>query len=510
MTHIVERSVMRIFRRSERLSMSTPLTLRRVRRRRPPALVGRLLPLGAVLALTVLLGEGAARAADPPAAPPPHDEVRARIEELERKVAELQRLLAEARASGPGVAAERLAELERRLDVLAAEIEKLRSGNAAIETPSAPSRGLGPAASKVYARDKGVSIGGYGEALYQNPSSRADDGSPSGEENTFDLTRAVFYFGYKFEKGIVFNSEVEYEHATTGEGSEERGEVSVEFAYLDFPLGHGVGIRAGKLLTPVGLINELHEPPIYLGSVRPDVERFILPSTWSELGAGAYGEHGPISWRAYVQASLDASGFTAGGIREGRQEGSNSKARDLGLAARLDATPLPGLLIGGSVFTGDTGQGLQDASGRTIAARTRIFDLHADYKARGFQARALYAGGRVGDAARLDGALGLAGSASIGSRSAGWYAEAGYDVLRFASETEESSLVPFVRYERYAAQDEVPAGFMRDPSLRVRLLTGGVSYRPIPNIILKADYQDYRNDAKTGVDRFNLALGYIF
>src|SRR5204862_6228332 len=143
-----------------------------------------------------------------------------------------------------------------------------------------PGQGLGPAAAKVYGRDRGVAVGGYGEALYQRFASRADDGTPAGRNDTLDLTRAVLYFGYKFDKGIVFNSEIEYEHATTGEGDEEKGETSVEFAYLEFPLGRDWGVRAGQLLVPVGFINELHEPPFFLGARRPDVETIIIPSTW--------------------------------------------------------------------------------------------------------------------------------------------------------------------------------------------------------------------------------------
>src|SRR5207245_2492385 len=72
---------------------------------------------------------------------------------------------------------------------------------------------FGPAASKVYGAKGGVSIGGYGEMLYQNFHSRADDGRPSGAIDTADLERAVLYFGYKWTDHLLFNSEVEYEHA---------------------------------------------------------------------------------------------------------------------------------------------------------------------------------------------------------------------------------------------------------------------------------------------------------
>lgn len=438
-------------------------------------------------------------------------ENRRRIDALEKKIDELTRQLSEARASGGAVPSESLAELGRRLDVLAAELEKLRSGSAANEAPLSAGHGLGPAAAKIYGRDRGVSIGGYGEALYQNFSSRADEDSPSGLNDTVDLLRAVLYFGYKFDKGIVFNSEIEYEHASTGEGDEERGEVSVEFAYLDFPIGTSWGIRAGQMLVPVGMINELHEPPIFLGARRPDVETVIIPSTWSEVGVGGYGQSGSVEWRASVIAGLDAEGFEASGIREGRQSGSQSRAEGLGLTGRVDWTPRPGLLVGGSGFVGNSGQGLTDDSGRKIRARTTLYDLHADWKARGWQARAVYARGRIGDVARLNDVLGFTRMESIGRANHGWYAEAGYDVLGGREEGPSgASLVPFARYERYDSHDSVPDGFLRDPANRVHVRTCGVSYKPIPNVVIKADHQNYRNDAGTGVDRFNLALGYLF
>ena len=44
----------------------------------------------------------------------------------------------------------------------------------------------------------------------------------------------------------------------------------------------------------------------------------------------------------------------------------------------------------------------------------------------------------------------------------GWYAEVGYDVLATRS---SQSLVPFVRYERWNTQDQVPAGFSTEPTL---------------------------------------------
>lgn len=439
-----------------------------------------------------------------------HAATQKRIDELEKKIDELTKQLADARATGSAVPADRLTELERRLDVLAAELEKLRSGSGADEAPLAAGHGLGPAASKIYGKDRGVSIGGYGEALYQNYSTRADDGSPTELEDNIDLLRAVLYFGYKFDKGIVFNSEIEYEHATTGEGDEERGEVSVEFAYLDFPLGKSWGIRAGQQLTPIGMINELHEPPIFLGARRPDVETVIIPTTWSEVGVGGYGTWGEIEWRANVMAGLNAEGFEASGIREGRQSGSQSLTDGIGFAGRLDWTPMPGLLVGGSGYVGNSGQNLTDADGATIRARTTLYDVHADWKWRGLQARAVVAQGRIGDVDRLNDVLGFTGTESIGKANHGWYGEAGYDVLSHRESGSGAALIPYARYERYNTQDDVPTGFAPDPANAVHVRTCGIAYKPIPNIVIKADHQDYSNDGGTGVDRFNVSMGYLF
>src|SRR5882672_4517978 len=192
----------------------------------------------------------------------------------------IQDLQAEvARLEAQGTATDRLTELERRIDLLAAEIEKARTGAAPEPAAEKPAPGFGPAASKVYSAARGVSIGGYGEVVYENAAGERQDKAPSGAADRIDLLRNVLYVGYKFSDRILLNSELEVEHATTGEGDEARGEVSAEFAYLDFKPWKHVGVRAGLLLMPIGFVNELHEAPVFHGARRPAVESAIIPST---------------------------------------------------------------------------------------------------------------------------------------------------------------------------------------------------------------------------------------
>ncbi|HEV8610667.1 MAG TPA: hypothetical protein VGS98_11465 [Thermoanaerobaculia bacterium] len=433
-----------------------------------------------------------------------------RVRELEKKVEELQRRLDALSAGADDATRRQIEELRRQIDVLTREIENLKSAAPEKPTPtgSRGAFGLGPAASKVYGSTRGVSIGGYGEVLYQNFDDEREDGAASGRTDTIDLLRAVFYFGYKFDDHFLFNSEIEYEHATTGEGAEEKGEVSVEFAYLDYLLRPEVNARAGLVLLPLGFVNELHEPPVFLGARRPEVERRILPATWRELGVGVFGDAGPFAYRAYLVNGLDAAGFDAEApLREGRQGGSQARAEDFAVTGRLDFTGLPGVLIGASGYTGGSAQG-READGRSFDARVTLFDAHAEWRWRGIQARALAVAGTIGDAADVNRANGLSGADSVPRRFSGAYVEGGYDVL--FGRGGAASLVPFARWERFDTQDAVPTGFASNPANDVRLWTLGVQYRPIPQVVLKLDYQDAHDEARTGVNQWNVALGWLF
>ncbi len=434
-----------------------------------------------------------------------------RLRELEARIEELEKRIAALASSSDPRTREALQEIRRQIDALTREIERLKSGvpEKAPRAGTTGAQGLGPAASKVYKLERGVSIGGYGEALYQNFNKNREDGAPSGKTDTIDLLRAVFYFGYKFNDRILFNSELEFEHATTGEGAEEKGEVALEFAYLDLRCRKELQARAGLLLVPVGFLNELHEPPIFLGARRPEVEQRILPSTWRELGLGVFGEAGPFNYRVYLVNGLDAAGFSASsGIRGGRQGGSRALAEDFAFTGRLDYVGAAGLLLGLSGFSGNSAHGRRGVEGESFDGRVSLLDAHAEWRWKGLQIRALAVRGWIGDAARINQFNDLFGKASVGSRFFGTYAEAGYDVL--SGRPREASLVPFARYERFNTQDRVPTGFASDPSNDVRVWTVGANYRPIPQVVAKVDYQNFHNRARTGTYQWNVALGYLF
>ena len=431
------------------------------------------------------------------------------IDEMKSAMAEQTKKMQAAAAPTPQAQAQAQAQpsvktLERKTDILSQEVEKLRT-NLVIpeETKYKSQYGLGPAASKVYQVGKGLSVGGYGEANYQ-----AIVSDRQGKNDNADLERLVMYLGYKFNDRILFNSEIEFEHATTGEGDEEKGEVSVEFAALDFFMHKMANARAGMVLMPMGFINPIHEPPFYFGNNRPEVERRIIPSTWREIGVGLFGELAPnLTYTTYVVNGLNAEGFESSGIREGRQGGSQAKAEDLAFVGRIDYAPdwVPGLTFGGSAYLGNSGQN-QKYAGQKVDAFTQLYEGHVQWKYRGLEFRALGSWGHIDDA----GVLSEAKGETIGSSNYGWYTEVGYDVLPWIFKDTTQYLAPFFRYEQYDTIATAPKGWSDDGTMNQWIYQFGLQYKPIPNVVIKADYRNFDSKGGDLPDDFNLGLGFIF
>lgn len=401
--------------------------------------------------------------------------------------------------------------VEERTSSLATEIQQARIGQLIPEKAELKSQwGMGPAASSVYNIAGGLSIGGYGEA---NIRSFVDDAQ--GKQNIGDMLRLVTYIGYKFNDNIILNSEIELEHSNTeemgGVSGEDSGAVETEFAYLDFMVRPEFNIRSGLMLIPIGFINEMHEPPYFFGVRRPELENVIIPTTWTELGAGFFGKAdaaGTLEYRTYLVNGLRASRFEESGIREGRQAGNRALFDDVAWTGRLDYSPeaISGLTFGGAFWAGNSGQS-EEFNGSSPSVRTLMGELHALYRYRQLEMRALGAWTSVDDAATLSTAAGE----TIANRMDGWYVEAGYDILPHLVSGTRQYFAPFVRFEQIDTQADVPSGFVRNQSLDRTIYTVGFSYKPIDRVVIKADYRNFTTDGSSPTaDEVALGLGFVF
>lgn len=391
--------------------------------------------------------------------------------------------------------------LQREFDALKAQMARMAAAPNTV-APVGASTTNAPAPATNTNLGPATTIGGYGELNYN----RYSNGT---RNNEADLRRFVLFFGHRFNDNLRFVSELELEHGVTSRGDD--GEVELEQAYLDYRVNDALNFKAGLFLIPLGLLNETHEPPTYYGVERSEVETRILPTTWREGGIGIHGE---VAQGLKYDVGI-TTGFNAGkiddpstGYRSGHQEMTKSRANDLSMYAALNYRGQPGLLVGGGIFSGNTGQdGFTDRGAvrqqpllQGVKARLTLWDVHARYSVGNLDLQGLYAKGTLGDADAVGAATGVAVAKSI----YGWYGQAAYHVWRRG----DLDLAPFVRYEKYNTQQQVAAGFTADPLNDERVVTAGLNFRLHPQVVLKADFQKYKSDSAK--DRFNLGVGYMF
>ena len=324
-----------------------------------------------------------------------------------------------------------------------------------------------------------VHLGGYGELHYNNLS--GEGGAEDKKE--VDFHRFVLMFAYDFNDDIRFFSEFELEHAIAGE--EQKGEIELEQAFIDFAINERVTSRGGVFLIPVGLINETHEPTTFYGVERNPVEKNIIPATWWEAGAGIYGEIAQ-GWRydLYAHSGLNTNSDKKYAVRSGRQKVSKAQADDLAYTGRLRYTAIPGLELAATVqYQTDMTQGQDNTAGSGVLSET-----HLAYMVGDFALKALYA--------RWD--LDGQGPEEKGSDlQLGWYIEPAYRI------SEQFGV--FARYNRWDNQ----AGAADIASEKTQT-DFGINWWPHPDVVLKADYQIQDNNNDSNQNGINLAMGYQF
>lgn len=416
----------------------------------------------------------------------------------------------------PAMAFASEAELMQRLDQLAAELQKVKAELAATrqktdaveqrqQATPAPVAAPAPQVASAPTESQGPStvIGGYGEVNYNRPTKDASAAQT-------DVRRVVIGISHRFDDKTKLVTEFEWEHAVTS--ADDRGESAIEQAYIEREFNNGLRAKAGLFLIPAGLINTNHEPTAFYGVERNFVETAIIPSTWREAGLGLSStlDNG-LTWDAGVTTGFDLTKWDAASA-DGResplgsihQEGQLAKSRDLAVHGALNWRGIPGLLLGGSIFSGKAGHGTADFAGND--ARVTLWDLHARYTPGPWDLSALYARGMISNADKLNLAS-LGNPNPIPSAFYGWYGQVAYRALQSGDYT----LSPFVRYERFNTAQRfagLPQGAEAVTGPAESVATVGANLRVGEGVVLKADYQKFSED-KTR-DRLNLGVGYAF
>lgn len=396
--------------------------------------------------------------------------------------------------AGTAVAQEddRIAALEKQMAEAGAEIAALKGERQDL--------------AAVTASDSKFSFGGYGE-IHANFAESGND--------LLDIHRLVLYVGYEFADWIRLSSEIELEHASTDEEY-----LLIEQLYADFLFGDAVNIRAGRVLAPLGIVNQKHEPTLFNGVERPNVEKYIIPSTWMLDGVGLFGS--PLSWmnyEVYAVAGLSNDGFSAKeGVRGGRMKGRPG-LNDPAVSGRLDFFPvssdLQDLRIGVSGYYGGTNN--KNKGGEAVTGIDNTFSMYAadfEYDISRLQLRGVIALGENSDAAALNSSAATPDD-MIGEEIFGWYLEAGVSVMPNSwkkGKMAEADLIPFVRYEEYDTQHTLDSGASSSGKYDRSEVTVGANLLLTQNFVIKADAQ-FGKTGETGSEtatKYNMGIGWVF
>ena len=209
------------------------------------------------------------------------------------------------------------------------------------------------------------------------------------------------------------------------------------------------------------------------------------------------------------QAAPDASKYRAqDGLRNGRQKGYKSSADDMMATARLDYKPGFGLWFAAA---GSYMDGNRDEDINNVASPAVLYTLEARWKHLGWDAGVSWGQCFIDNAENYPttGGTPPAPISPVPDMYQGFSAFLAYDVLRLVTDSDQQVYL-FARYENIDMQADVPSGTTANQAHQSQIYQAGITWLITPNVVVKADYRDYDNEADTAVDSWNLGLGFAF
>ena len=323
----------------------------------------------------------------------------------------------------------------------------------------------------------GSSVGGYGE-LHWNKAADADGNQT---KNTLDFHRFIICYGYNWTEKWSFKSEVELEHNFVADGE---GELELEQAFVNYHAGNW-GFQGGVILPTAGLLNEYHEPPLFLSVERPAYSKYIIPTTWFGNGIALYGNYSGFNFRFTLLEDLEGEGISSSSIRGGRGKGFKTTGYSLLKNMSVVYTGINGLRLGGSLSMNDAPY----ENNADTSISVQLIEANAKYSANNIYAILEY-GTTSFSGNKIDAPL---------KSSSGYYLDFGYNIGGFIN---TNKLIPWVRISNVSKNDE-------DVSKQTDYLRFGLTWWPINDVAFKTDFANVTTDGTTTTE-FNLGIGYKF
>lgn len=422
---------------------------------------------------------------------------------------------------------ERLEQQQRLLEKQQEAIKALRQRR---DKPGeAAPDGLAETETEEEPEEGHTEISGYGVIKYL----QYDWETVPDKRDAVDVERFILEIEHEFNEDWELEAEIEFEHGGTGVTKEldrreefgefeteveAGGEVVIEELHITYRPWKALGFRVGEMIVPVGLINAGHRPQQYLSVRRPIAETALIPVTWHETGIAVLGQYGPLSYQAMVVSGLDSTGFSQRRFIATGKQGSfeMTRAEGLAFAGRLDYEVIDGLVVGGSLYSGESNTNRPKPDLDDVDGTVTVWDVHGVLRRAGWTVRALYLAGSVENSDRitqanksLSNSLGAPRTA-VGSEAQSASLAVAYNILPFLDVIPGFRLEPFVRVAAYDSQSETEGSVPNDPFSERDEWTVGINYQVLESIIFKADFTHReRGNAQDNVEE-TLAVGFGF
>jgi hypothetical protein len=413
---------------------------------------------------------------------------------------------------------------------------------------------LGLASSPV----PGLSLGAYGEVFFGGKQNPAAGGQ---WQSGFDARRFVLLPTYAITDNIIFNAEIEFEHAGSGFDNDDKlhGTAEIEQLWVDFKIADPFNWRApGVDLVPIGYINQHHEPTEFYSVLRPELYNGLIPSTWKVPATSIYGTIADgVKYQVMLSTAQEDFGdsfdcrtaantvppgsgttpCTAGGAAYFPGiDGLNGLAfsnpplgdfsqlsNSLAVSGRVDfmePASIPGLAWSLSAYytPNTTPRGAHGDLGNLLGSSSlAMFDAEFRYRVPNsgweFRGEAVYAS--FGNPANLRANNDTDPTDNVGKSMYGYSAEAAYHIPLGTILHSDWEAVPFYRYTYQNLQTGGFAGTdlnMPTGAGQTQFHSAGVAVFPSPNIVLKATYQKVINRDPAGANSDSIlgAVGFFF
>jgi hypothetical protein len=200
-----------------------------------------------------------------------------KLEAMERRMESLETELRQKEAQAAQMAKRRMGGLAGLLNAQASDLASPNKNNNDLF-------GVAPSPAQ------GLKIGMYGEIKFGSQQNPAHNGQ---WQNGFDMGRVVLLPTYQVTDNIVFNAEIEFEHAGSAFDNDDKlhGAAEIEQAFFDFRFNDNFILRSpGVDLVPISFNNLYHEPTLFYSVQRPELANGLIPTTWVAASAGFYGK----------------------------------------------------------------------------------------------------------------------------------------------------------------------------------------------------------------------------